>query len=379
MNDVVKPLVLVVDDDEFMLDFICEALSETCQVITAESGRIALEILKHKAPSLILADIKMPEMDGYELCQQIKDDFSIGDTPVLFLSALDGIEDRLRGFEVGGEDFVLKPVNPKVLEVKVAHVLKLIEERAQLKSQAQYATNTAMLAMTSMSETGLMLEGIKFFNQSKTPLELANATLKALAMFDVDGVVELLLPAGQTLALNLRGPATELEVSVLQHMATMDRITQFKTRMSITYPHVRCLISNMPINDPDRCGRLRDHLAMLIEATEIRLEAINTSSQSSQRGNAIDSTIKKLTTTLANIDEMQRSGRASASIILSNVMMKVELALVGLELTERQENALMTIIQDGLEDVSSSLLAEAHFQDQLSNAIKELQNTIEPS
>jgi len=230
-----------------------------------------------------------------------------------------------------------------------------------------------------MSETGLMLEGIKFFNQSKTPLELANATLKALAMFDVDSVVEFILPAGQTLALNLRGPATELEISVLQHMATMDRITQFKTRMSITYPHVRCLISNMPVDDPDRCGRLRDHLAMLIEATEIRLAAINTSSQSSQRGNAIDSTIKKLTTTLANIDEMQRSGRASASIILNNVMMKVELALVGLELTERQENALMTIIQDGLEDVSSSLLAEAHFQDQLSNAIKELQNTIEPS
>ncbi|QZA76806.1 response regulator [Deefgea tanakiae] len=377
MNDFAKPLVLVVDDDEFMLDFIYEALSETCQVITAESGSIALELLRNKGPALILTDIQMPEMDGYELCRQIKDDFDINDTPVLFLSALDGIEDRLRGFEVGGEDFVLKPINPKVLEAKVANVLKLISERAQLKSQAQYATNTAMLAMTSMSETGLMLEGIKFFNQSKTPLELANAALKALAMFEVESVVEFLLPAGQTLALNARGPATELEISVVQHMAKMDRITQFKTRMSITYPHVRCLISNMPVDDPDRCGRLRDHLAMLIEAVETRLEAINTSNQSSQRGSAIDSTIKNLTTTLANIDEMQRTGRASASIILNNVMMKVELALVGLELTERQETALMTIIQDGLEDVSSTLLAEAHFQDQLSTAIKDLQRTLD--
>lgn len=374
-----KPLVLIVDDDEFMLDFIQEALSETCNVVTATSGSIALDVARSNSPKLILADIMMPEMDGYQLCQHIKDDFDIGDTPVLFLSALDSIEDRLRGFEVGGEDFVLKPVNPKVLEAKVTHVLKLISERAQLKSQAQYATNTAMLAMTSMSETGLMLEGIKFFNQSNTPLELANATLKGLAMFNVDSVVEFLLPAGQTLALNLRGPATELEISVVQHMATMDRITQFKTRMSITYPHVRCLITNMPIDDPDRCGRLRDHLAMLIEAAEIRLEAINTSTQSSQRGNAIDSTIKNLTTTLAKIDEMQRTGRASASIILNNVMMKVELALVGLELSERQESALISIIQDGLEDVSSTLLAEAHFQDQLSNAIKELQNTIAPN
>ena len=179
MHDADKPLVLIVDDDEFMLDFIQEALGETCHVVTATSGSIALDVARSNSPKLILADIMMPEMDGYQLCQHIKDDFDIGDTPVLFLSALDSIEDRLRGFEVGGEDFVLKPVNPKVLEAKVAHVLKLISERAQLKSQAQYATNTAMLAMTSMSETGLMLEGIKFFNQSKTPLELANAALKA--------------------------------------------------------------------------------------------------------------------------------------------------------------------------------------------------------
>ncbi|MFC7420418.1 two-component system response regulator [Iodobacter arcticus] len=376
MNNQEKPLVLIVDDDLFMLDFIFDALSETCNVITAENGKAALQLTQQQRPKLVLADVIMPEMDGYELCRQIKSDFDISDTPVLFLSALDGIEDRLQGFDVGGEDFVLKPANPKVLQAKVAHVLQLIEERQQLKSQAQYATNTAMMAMTSMSETGLLIEGLKHFNRCNTPVELAKSLLNALALFEVDSVVEFLLPAGKSLAVNTRGPASALETSILHHMATMDRITQFKSRMSITFPHIRTLICNMPEHDPDRCGRLRDHLAILIEATEAKLEALNTMVQAKQQGLAIEETIRSLTAALSKTDELQRNGRASASIILNTVTTRIETALVSLQLTERQEASLISILRSGLEDISNTLHADADFQDQLSSAIKALQSTM---
>jgi CheY-like chemotaxis protein len=375
MNDQDKPLVLIVDDDLFMLDFIFDALSETCNVITAENGKTALQLVQQQHPKLVLADVKMPEMDGYELCRQIKDDFDICDTPVLFLSALDGIEDRLQGFDVGGEDFVLKPANPKVLQAKVAHVLQLIEERQQLKSQAQYATDTAMLAMASMSETGLLIEGIKYFNNCTMPLDLAKALISAIALFEVESVVELVLPNGESLAVNARGPASALETSIMHHMSTMDRITQFKSRMAITYPHIRAFISNMPEHDPDRCGRLRDNLAILIESTEYRLEALNITVQAKQRDIAIAATVKSLTTALSNIDEKQRSGRASVAIILSTVTARIEGALVGLQLTERQETSLIDIVRHGLEEVSNTLHADADFQDQLSKAIKALQST----
>ncbi|STQ89735.1 response regulator [Iodobacter fluviatilis] len=374
MND--KPLVLIVDDDLFMLDFIFDALSETCNVITAENGKAALQLVQQQHPKLVLADVKMPEMDGYELCRQIKDDFDISDTPVLFLSALDGIEDRLQGFDVGGEDFVLKPANPKVLQAKVAHVLQLIEERQQLKSQAQYATNTAMLAMASMSETGLLIEGIKRFNNCTTPLDLAKALISAIGLFEVESVVELILPGAESLAVNLRGPASALETSILQHMATMDRITQFKSRMAITYPHIRVLISNMPEHDEDLCGRLRDNLAILIESTEYRLEALNIMVKAEERDLTIATTIKSLTDALSKIDEQQRNGRTSIAIILSTVTSRIEAALVGLQLTERQESSLIDIVSRGLDEVSNTISADADFQDQLSCAIKALQNTI---
>lgn len=377
MENQEKPLILIVDDDLFMMDFTHEALSEHYRVITAESGNEALAIAREAHPQLILTDVLMPEINGYELCRMIKDDFDISDTPVLFLSALDGIEDRLQGFEAGGEDFVIKPVNPKVLLAKVAQVFKLIEERQQLKSQAQYATNTALLAMTSMSETGQVFEGFKRFNQATTQLELAQAMQAALALFDVESVVELLLPGAKSLALNKNGPATELEISVLKHLAGMDRITHFKTRMAITYPHVRALICNMPVEDPDRCGRLRDHLAMLVEAAEVRLESINIATQMARRNAVIADTIKSLSITLNNIDTMQRNGHANAALILNDVKFRIDGALAGLGLSERQENAIIGITQDGLENISNTLLAEAHFQDQLSATINELQKAID--
>lgn len=376
MSQAEQPSVLIVDDDLFMLDFLHDALSESCQLITAESGQEALDKARQQHPQLIIADVQMPGMDGYTLCRELKDDFDTCDIPVIFLSALDSIDDRLQGFEIGGEDYLLKPINPKVLEAKVIQTLRRVQERQQLKSQSQYATNTAMVAMTSMSETGMVIEAIKRFNLCQTPLALASELVNAQAMFEVNSVVQLLLPNGDSLIVNQHGPASELESSILQHMAGMDRITQYRNRLAITYPHTRTLITNIPQDDPERCGRLRDHLAMLVEAAEVRLDSLNTSAESESRGSVIEQTIQQLTETLANIDELQRTGRASASLILNNIIMRVEVALVGLQLTDSQENALMSIIHDGMEDVSSTLLVEAHFQDQLSAAIRDLQKAV---
>lgn len=371
-----KAVVLVVDDDRFMLDFIADSLGELYAVHCADSAAEGLQQARALAPALMLVDVLMPEMDGYALCREVKDDFDIGDTPVLFLSALDSIEDRLHGFEVGGEDFVTKPVNPRILQAKVAKVLALQQERSQLKSQAQYATSTAMTAMTSMSETGLLLEVMKRFNQCDDARELAQSLQESLALFAVDGVVELLLQDGSGIALNGRGPASELEISVLRHMATMDRITQFKTRMSISYPHSRLVVTNMPVDDPDRCGRLRDHLAMLLEAAEARLAAINNASLASRRGDAISGTIETLTKVLADVDLQQRQSRADALTVLNGVLMRLEQSMVGLGLTERQEEALLALVREGLEDVYSSQQAEAGFQDQLSVAVHGLQQAV---
>ena len=98
------------------------------------------------------------------------------------------------------------------------------------------------------------------------------------------------------------GEATPLEASVVDHLAAMERIMQFQTRLSITYEHVSLLVKNMPVDDEDRCGRLRDHLAMLAEGADVRLRGLMTTRESSRRGEVIEHVLARISDALRAID-----------------------------------------------------------------------------
>jgi CheY-like chemotaxis protein len=369
--------ILMVDDDEFMLAFMEETLGQHYPVRIANHPETALAMMRVQQPALLLADVRMPGMDGFTLCETIKADPVLAEVPVLFLSALDGVDEHVRGYEVGAEDFVTKPVEPQVLLAKVERVLQSVAERRQLRDQAGYAASTAMVAMSSMSETGMLIDALKRFNHCADYPSLARAVLASLQAFEVDGVVQLLPPDAAPLALASHGQASALEISVLHHMAGMERIMQFKTRLSISYPRLRLMVSNMPLHDEARCGRLRDHLAVLAESAEVRLDALQHEQQSKRQGCAISDTVAQLGRVLGDIDRMQRQGRADATLHLNTVLGRVEAALLGMGLTQRQEESVVTMIRDGFDELALGRLAEEHFQNALTRAIGDLQSVLD--
>jgi len=127
-----NPLVLVVDDTPEILSLIHALLSSTYQVKSANSGRKGLQIAQaDPAPDLILLDIMMPGMDGYEVCIQLKENPKTRDIPVIFLTAKSDIENEERGFLLGAVDYVTKPIGPSVL---LARVKTQIAAHAQRRS-----------------------------------------------------------------------------------------------------------------------------------------------------------------------------------------------------------------------------------------------------
>ena len=371
--------ILMVDDDEFMLAFMEETLGQHYPVRIANHPETALAMMRQQPPALLLADVRMPAMDGFTLCEIIKADPALADVPVLFLSALEGVDEHVRGYEVGAEDFVTKPVEPQVLLAKVERVLHNVAERQQLRQQAGYATSTAMVAMSSMSETGTLIDALKHFNHCADYPALAQAVLAALQAFDVEGVVQLLPPDAAPLALKSHGQVSPLEISVLHHMAGMERIMQFKNRLSISYPCLHLMVSNMPLHDEARCGRLRDHLAVLAESAEVRLHALQYEQQSRRQGSAISDTVAQLGRVLGDIDRLQRQSRADATLHLNSVLDRVEAALLSMGLTQRQEQDIVAMIRDGFDELASGRLAEEHFQNALTQAIGELQTVLPPA
>ena len=374
MNE--KASILVVDDDDFMHEMFAEALGKTYRVIPAESGADSLMLAQNEGPDVVILDVEMPGMDGYETCRRLKKIDAIAGVPVIFVSAHDGIEDRLKGYEAGGEDYITKPFDPQELEAKVAQLLKAVLERAALKKAAHYATSTAMTAMTSMSEMGALLESLKKFNVCSDYKSLAEATLAGLALYDLQGAIQIRSPQ-ETINRNNQGAASPLEVSILKHMEKMERITQYQSKLCITYPCVSLLVHDMPLKDADRCGRLRDHLAMLVEGMEVRIQGIKAVNESRQRGDAIERAVGHFTETLKAIDSAQRQSHIGTRIAFSGLIDKIEKALISVALTESQDKFLAGTFRDGIEEIINAQSSEIDIQDKLTTITSELRSMLE--
>jgi phosphoserine phosphatase RsbU/P len=137
MNADVKT-VLLVDDEPANLQIVNSILKDTYKTRIATNGAKALELANQDpAPDLILLDVMMPEMDGYEVCSRLKSDDRTRDIPVIFLTGQTEIDDETRGFEVGAVDYIHKPFSPAVVQARVRTHLVLRGIRNQLASQLQ--------------------------------------------------------------------------------------------------------------------------------------------------------------------------------------------------------------------------------------------------
>lgn len=151
--------ILVVDDTPANLTLLTQLLSEQgYKVRVAPIGKMVLRSVKSNPPALILLDIQMPGMDGYEVCEQLKLDPEACDIPVIFISALDESIDKVKAFNVGGVDFISKPFQSVEVLARVENQLRLrslqlqlIEQNTQLEQEIQRRTETEEILYQSRS------------------------------------------------------------------------------------------------------------------------------------------------------------------------------------------------------------------------------------
>jgi phosphoserine phosphatase RsbU/P len=131
-----QKLILIVDDTPTNIGVISGALKDSYRTKIATNGEKALALANaEEKPDLILLDIMMPGMDGYEVCTRLKGDPATAEIPIIFLTGQTGAEDETRGFEVGAVDYVHKPFSPAVVKARVRSHILLREARAQLSKQ----------------------------------------------------------------------------------------------------------------------------------------------------------------------------------------------------------------------------------------------------
>jgi len=159
--------ILLVDDNTTNLQLLNETLDGLgYKLLIAKNGKTALAIAQKASPSLILLDIMMPEMDGYEVCRRLKADEATSHIPIIFITALADEEDEAKGLGMGAVDYITKPINPELVRARVRihlelkqyqdHLENLVKERTRRLALTQAVTieSLATLAEYRDPETG---------------------------------------------------------------------------------------------------------------------------------------------------------------------------------------------------------------------------------
>ena len=142
-----RPVILLVDDQEDILDFIGADLGTQYQVRTALDGQAALDILKSETIHLVVSDVMMPVMDGFQLCREIKTNFVFSHVPIVLLTAKNTLQAKIQGLELGADAYIEKPFSPAHLQAQIA---SLLANRAHLK---RYFASHPLAAVESMAHS----------------------------------------------------------------------------------------------------------------------------------------------------------------------------------------------------------------------------------
>ncbi|EKO41001.1 MAG: response regulator (CheY-like receiver and HD-GYP domain containing protein) [Solidesulfovibrio magneticus str. Maddingley MBC34] len=249
MKTLAECLILLVDDTETNLDILVDTLGEDYEVAVATDGPSALALAREQTPDLILLDIMMPGMDGYEVCRRLMADPVTAQTPVIFLTALTDVADKTRGFAVGGVDYVTKPFEPAEIQARtrthlslrlarqeLARQNEILEEKVRERTRELALTQDAIIeAMAGLAEyrdpeTGAHIKRTR--NYVRVLAEKLRAEPRYAGQF-TDETIDLLYksaPLHDIGKVGVRddillkpGPLTDVEFAVMRHHTVYGR------------------------------------------------------------------------------------------------------------------------------------------------------------
>ena len=375
MTDKIKPTVLVVDDSPEHIDIVVAALKNSYNIMAARSGEIALKILEtSEVPDIILLDIQMPGMDGYQVCRKLKQLPRTEQVPVIFVSAIASNEERLAGYEAGGCDYIIKPFFPDELHSKVELLLSYKERSESLKKELGSAVNMAMVAMSSAGEMGVILQFLSHSFSCRSYTELAKAVLESMDSYQLDAVVQL---RGDTEIVNManRAVVSPLEESVLTELKDQKRIFDFNQRTVVTYPYASLLVKNMPMDNPEMYGRIKDNLGLLMEGTEHRMKAMAVEYQVKAKQEKLKKVVLLTEQALKQIDAKQQAHKLDNTRIMEKLLAKIEESFMSLGLEEGQEENLLTLINDSVNESNNLYEIGLEVDDYMNKVLTELEDS----
>lgn len=342
--------IIVVDDDATARLLIGAALGKDYAVEVFESAEDCL--MAEDVPDLYLLDVGLPGLDGYELCRRIKENTLTAHVPVMFLSGHDASEDILSGYNAGGQDYIVKPVEIATLIRKIENLRRIALERRTLAEQAQASDELVSLVLANLDEYAVLIKFLRSLNECETPDDIAEAVLGVLTCARLDGAVQIRLRDCEK-TYSQSGEDWPLEVAVINHIRTLDRIFEFKRRAAYNFEHITLLVTNMPTGDVELCGRIRDNLAVAAESANAKLAALQSFTDNLRMREEIRELLAQVRGTVVDFLERYDNACYEGSLCKSKLLGDIRTSFARLGMTEQQEEEIMNLVQERTEQLVS--------------------------
>ena len=339
-----KERVLVLDDEQWNLDLVSKTLTDI-PLATFTDQQAMLDSADGSTPCILL-DVQMPGLDGYQVCEALRQQPETSNTPILFISAHDSLDARLKGYAAGADDYICKPFDIPELQAKVGRAIESGAYRKDLCDQVDMARQAAFEAMTHSSEQGqLALFMEQAFNCSNLQ-ELGQSLIACLKSFGLNAVAAF-WQGEEVYLLGHQEKIAPLEAELLKQSRHGGRIVDFAQRSIFNFSNCSLLIKNMPQQDV-AYGRFKDHLCVLMSGVEARLRSLCVEVKYQQQSELLQ-LAHKAELALAELQKCHKDNIIFANQEAADMVLELTEELLILNLDEQQEMLIVELVKGHVE------------------------------
>ena len=346
-----KLTLLAIDDEPYNLEILQHYLQDKYELLLANNGTEGLAVLEeHSNIDMVLLDVSMPDMNGYQVCNSIRDNDLWDHISVVFISARGAVEDRMLGYQSGGDEYLVKPFECDELLAKINILEKFKREKKGLEENYKMASSVAMEAMTNSQEIGLALEFSKETYAIRSESALMDLFVNCLKNFGLNAIIRLKVNDNYQFHQCI-GEPSPLEKGLVEILSKKDRIFSFEHRTQFNFDRINLLVKNMPIEDENKYGRYKDLLPFFLDATNacmVSIEDRKTISDNDQ----LKRSILKINEAMDEERKLIKESQTILKTILEDLNRTVEDVLPTLGLEYDQEKFLIQLIENKILEAS---------------------------
>lgn len=345
--------ILIIESKESKVNHYFDEISEAFHVTRETGSEMDFNKVKQLEPVLIILDLDVDESGRLSSCKKIKSTPELSKIPIIIATLNHSIEERLRGYEAGAYGYLEFPLDLHYLKNKIDTFVSHQNETIKLSSDAKVATETALSAMVGNSELG---QAIRFVE-------------KTYALNDFDALAEEFFNVTNGLNLNcviyIKSAQGEyyycsenrlipLESELLQRMhEEADRFVDINHRTLIFYPRISILIKNMPLNEPERYGRIKDLLPSMMGAADARVVSLDTEDALIRQTDSVASTFDQIRNTLDAVADDYSKNQHQSMMTMTKMLTDLDYHIPGMGLEEDQEEYLLKRISEAVSDATA--------------------------